>query len=538
MLLNKTTALPQAGSSASALGEPGLPRLPLVTILAVLCTFLAPLLFYFGTARSMVAIWDSSETFAHGYIILPISLWLVWRRRANFSLVPPCPYWPALLLLLAVGFGWLLARMGEVQVVMQYAFVAMFPVIALAILGRRLAWSLAFPLLFLLLAVPFGEVFIDPLISFTADFTVWALQATGIPVWRNGTRFEIPSGSWSVVEACSGIRYLISSVTLGCLYAYLTYRSTTRRALFMVMAVIVPIVANGLRAYMIVMIGHLSGMTAAVGVDHLVYGWFFFGLVMFLLFWVGNFWREDQDDVVVPATASSAALVVGGSTAASIPAASRHIVAMALAIVAAMAVWPLYAGYSDRVTAGGKPVQLGKIDSTWVPAPAFSTWKPVFAPAEASASMVLQPAGQTTATPPVGMTILYYRNQTNGKSLISSSNRLVTEKDAMHQLRSEKRLETVGARMLGLRESTLQGPDGAILVWQWYWVGNQFTANDYVGKLLQAKDKLLLRGDDGAAILLSTPHVADIEQARAPLRAFVSAHLPAIETALTAARSR
>jgi exosortase len=104
-------------------------------------------------------------------VILPISLWLIWRRRANFSLYPPQPYWPALLLLALLGAGWLAAQLGEVQVVSQYTFVAMLPVAALALLGRRLAGSLAFPLLFLLFAVPFGEVFVAPLIQFTADFT-------------------------------------------------------------------------------------------------------------------------------------------------------------------------------------------------------------------------------------------------------------------------------------------------------------------------------------------------------------------------------
>lgn len=509
-----------------------------VTILAIVCAFLAPLLIYSSTATSMVAIWNSSETFAHGYIILPISLWLVWRRRASFRLIAPAPYWPALLLLLGVGLGWLLARMGEVQVVMQYAFVAMIPIIALAILGRRLSWSLAFPLLFLLLAVPFGEVFIDPLISFTADFTVWALQATGIPVLRNGTRFDIPTGSWSVVEACSGIRYLISSVTLGCLYAYLTYRSTKRRALFMVMAVTVPIVANGLRAYMIVMIGHLSGMKAAVGVDHLIYGWFFFGLVMFLLFWIGNFWREDQEEVPASALAAIAPAEIEAKASAS-----KRIVVMALAIVAVLMVGPLFARYSDHVSASGKPVQLGNIVSTWLPTSAFSNWEPLFAPAQARLSSVSHAPVSSSATapgtataPPVAMSVLYYRNQTNGKSLISSSNRLLGEKDPMHEMHVQKRVEPVGTRLLGVREAVLQGPDGAMLVWQWYWIGNTFTANDYVGKMLQAKDKLLLRGDDGAAILLSTPDTGDIEQARLPLRAFVNAHLSAIEAALTAAR--
>ncbi|UUZ51375.1 exosortase [Massilia sp. B-10] len=112
---------------------------------------------------------------------------------------------------------------------------------------------------------------------------------------RNGTHFELPTGNWSVVEACSGVRYLISSVTIGCLYAYLTYRSKLRRAVFIAASIVVPVIANGLRAYMIVMIGHTSNMALATGVDHLIYGWIFFGIVMFIMFWIGSYWRQDTD---------------------------------------------------------------------------------------------------------------------------------------------------------------------------------------------------------------------------------------------------
>ena len=114
-----------------------------------------------------------------------------------------------------------------------------------------------------------------------------------MPVYREANHFVIPSGAWSVVEACSGIRYIIASVMIGTIYAALAYRSTRRRALFMAAAILTPIVANWLRAYMIVMLGHLSNNQIAVGVDHLIYGWVFFGLVMLLLFWVGSFWQED-----------------------------------------------------------------------------------------------------------------------------------------------------------------------------------------------------------------------------------------------------
>jgi exosortase A len=497
--------------------------------LLIALALLAPFALYFTTAKSIVSVWNSSETFAHGYIILPISLWLIWRRRANFAAYPPVPYWPALLLVAMAGAGWLAARMGEVQVVMQYGFVALFPLIALAVLGKRLAGSLAFPLLFLLFAVPFGEIFVGPLIELTADFTVAAVQATGIPVLRNGTRFELPTGSWSVVEACSGVRYLISSITLGSLYAYLTYRRAARRLAFVALSVAVPIVANWLRAYLIVMIGHTSGMTMATGVDHLIYGWAFFGLVMFVMFWIGSYWREDEAPAPVAAPVHSAA-------EASAVAAERsaRVAPMALAVIALAALWPAFAWFNDQANFNHKPVQLGAVAVSWNAAPAFGTWTHRYVQPDAGFNGVYRAgAGQ-----PVGLTILYYRNQDNDKKLISSVNKLSGDKDAWHETSASTRLESVGGRQLALRETTLQGPQGKLLVWHWFRVGRIDTASNAVGKLRQAQSKLLFRGDDGAAIMLSAPYGEQADEARGAMRSFLADNLKAVDATLTAAAGR
>ncbi|MES2018667.1 MAG: exosortase A [Pseudomonadota bacterium] len=494
---------------------------PLLLTLAL--AFLTPLAFYFVTARSIVAVWNSSETFAHGYIIVPISAWLIWRRRHNFAALPPGPCWPALGLLLLVGAAWMLARMGEVQVVMQYALVAMFPVIALAILGRKLAGSLAFPLLFLLFAVPFGEIFIAPLIDFTANFTIWAVQATGIPVLRNGTRFELPTGSWSVVEACSGVRYLISSVTIGCLYAYLTYRSLLRRAVFIGMAIVVPVIANGLRAYMIVMIGHTSNMELATGVDHLIYGWIFFGLVMFLMFWVGSYWRQDTD-------AEAAAMPVAAAAQASDPARIRN---MALAVVATCALWPALAGMVDKANYNPQAAVLPAIPVSWSATPAFSSWVPSYAASDAAFNGVYRTGGLA----PVALTVLYYRNQNADKKLISSTNRLAGEKDAYHENGGALRSEQLAGATLVLKESRLQGPTGNALVWHWMSIGGQPVTNAYAGKLRQARLKLALHGDDGAIVMVSAPYADNQDEARAALHAFLDANLKAIEASLAYTRS-
>src|SRR3712207_2283490 len=111
-----------------------------------------------------------------------------------------------------------------------------------AVVGLRVAREAAFPLAFLLFAIPFGEFLIPTLIDRTADFTVMALSASGVPVYREANHFVIPSGAWSVVEACSGLRYLIASLMIGVVYAVVSYRSTRRRLAFIAAALVVPIV--------------------------------------------------------------------------------------------------------------------------------------------------------------------------------------------------------------------------------------------------------------------------------------------------------
>jgi exosortase A len=512
---------PPPGIVDSPLHAPA--TVPRAGMLALALALLAPFALYFATAASMVSIWNSSETFAHGYIILPISLALIWRQRAWFAQLPAQPWRPGLVLLACAGAAWLAARMGDVQVVMQYAFVTMFPLAALTLLGPRLAAKFTFPLLFLLFAVPFGEVFVNPLINYTADFTVWAVQATGIPVLRNGTRFELPTGSWSVVEACSGIRYLISSITLGCLYAYLTYRSNTKRAMFIGLAIVVPIVANWLRAYGIVMIGHTSGMTLATGVDHLVYGWLFFGLIMFIMFWIGSYWREDD----LPLPARAAAIPARGRAGAGL-------VPMAVAVVALSAVWPAFALLNDRANHNPQPVALAEPAVSLQPAAFFPDWKVDYLEPDARLERVYAaPQGHA-----VQLQMLYYRNQNKQKGLISSVNRMAGEKSPYHEIASALRTEDAGGRRLPLREALLDGPGGKLVVWNVMWVDGHYLASNVAGKLRQAQGKLQFRGDDGALVAIATPAGDNPDAARAALRAFLVQHFSAVDAALVAARGR
>lgn len=518
---------PPPGVDAAALPATAPIRMPAASVIALALALLAPFLLYWSTAASMVAIWNSSETFAHGYVILPISLGLIWRQRAWFARLPARPWWPGLVLLAGAGAAWLAGRMGDVQVVMQYAFVAMFPLAALTLLGPRLASKFTFPLLFLLFAVPFGEIFVGPLINYTADFTVWAVQATGIPVLRNGTRFELPTGSWSVVEACSGIRYLISSITLGCLYAYLTYRSNTRRAVFIGLSIVVPIVANWLRAYGIVMIGHSSGMELATGVDHLVYGWLFFGVIMFIMFWIGSYWREDEQPSASPAPAPVSASAGAGGAGALIP--------MAVATVVVAAMWPAFAVVNERANHNPQPVALAEPGVAWPQTAGFPDWELDYMEPDARIRRVYQaPDGR-----PVQLQLLYYRNQSKQKGLISSINRLANPKASYHEISTTVRTERAGGGSLALRESLMHGPAGPLLVWHVLWVDGDYTTSNVAGKLRQAQGKLQFHGDDGALVAIAAPFAgATAEATRVTLRSFLDRHFGAVDSTLTQARAR
>jgi exosortase A len=483
------------------------------------------LLAWYGvTSASMVAIWHESETFAHGFLIFPISAWLIWGKRQALAHLSPEPSLAGVALLAILGAGWLFANVAGVQVVQQYAVVAMVPALLLAVLGWRVVRTLAFPLAFLLLAVPVGKGLMPPLMDFTADFTVTALQLTGMPVYREGTFFSIPSGNWSVVEGCSGIRYLIASFTGGCLFAYLSYRSLYKRLLFIAASIVVPIIANGLRAYLIVMIAHLSDMRLAMGIDHYIYGWVFFGFVMLLLFWVGSFWRdhEPEDSASAPPAAPAHGRVplskVGG-------------VALAATLVAG--VWPLYAARLDdgRQFASRPPLQAPAATAGWQLDPEPVTdWQPRYVGMDASLLQTYRKGDSRVA-----VYFVVYRRQRQDAELINDRNVLVPQKHPVWGNVGEvRRRESIGASEVPVRETRLRSRAQRLLIWDWLFVGNRHLSSPYYAKLLLGWNRLIGNPGQGAAIILATPAEQQTDQAERTLRAFVADMTLPIEQSLRA----
>ena len=501
-------------------------------LLGFLLVLVGVLLLYGRTGLAMVEIWDRSGTFAHAFVVPPLSLWLIWRRREQLLQCQPRPM-PWLLLPMALlAFGWLLGDLVAVNSVTQLSFTAMLVLAVPLCLGPVVTRLIAFPLLFLFFAVPIGEFMMPVMMEWTANFTILALQASGVPVYREGLSFVIPSGSWSVVEACSGIRYLIASVMVGTLFAYLNYRSLRKRLIFIAVATALPILANWLRAYMIVMIGHLSNNKLATGVDHIIYGWVFFGVVMLALFLIGMRWVDAE---VPPAAPRLEA----------VPATNRYSLPVAFLALALLAV-PTVAMLRMELGAPAQVQLLGGPDLTvkgWQREPMMAAeFKPHFENPRAELLQRYRLSSGEASGPAIGLYLAYYRDQGYDSKLVSSSNVLSQPSSKEWRINAaDRRSLDLGARTLPLRTAELRDAhlrdsisSKRLLAFEVFWINGHWTNSDLLAKVYGAWARLSGRGDDSAVLVI---YAERSEQAEAQMNAFLRDNLVLFEGWLATVKS-
>ena len=504
-------------------------------VLPALLLVLGVVLFaYRDTAAAMVAIWSRSDTFAHAFLVPPIVLWLIWRKRAELAALRPRPCAWMLLPMAGIAVLWLLGDLASANSATQLAMTALLVLAVPAVLGLQVAGAILFPLVFLFFAVPFGEFLLPQLMSWTADFTVLALRTSGIPVFREGMQFVIPTGSWSVIEACSGVRYLIASFMVGTLFAYLKFRSTRRRCLFVAVAIAVPIVANWFRAYFIVLLGHISGNKVAVGVDHLVYGWLFFGLVVGTMFMIGTIWAEPDP---LPAARADTRLTLPPMS----PRGNAQVWAVAIAASVLVLVPHLALRVIGGIDSGATPqlAGLSTLSGGWhASQDSVPEWKPAFENPTAELTSTYSLQGQD-----VGVYIGYYRAQDYRRKLVSSDNELVHSKDpvwAQTALAGSRTLQLAG-QAVTVRTAPLRGvvhfgmPEQRLEAWQLYWVDGRLTASDVWAKIYGVVGRLSGNGDDSAVIVLYARQ-QQTDGAAALLESFARANLGAIVAQLREAR--
>jgi exosortase A len=264
-------------------------RAPLVQLVLA---WVALVVVFASDWAAMAGQWWNSSTYNHILLIPPILAWLVAQRRHEVLQLAPRGWWPGLVLFAGAGLLWLLGDLAGLAIARQLALVLMAQASLAAILGPEVIAGLLFPLAYMLFLVPVGDEIIPLLQTLTARLTMVLLAMAHVPARISGVFITTPAGYFEVAEACSGIKFLIAMVAYGALVANVCYLRWSRRAAFMAVSVVVPILANGVRAFGTIWIAGWWGIGFAAGFDHVFYGWVFFAVVMALCVGVGWRWFD------------------------------------------------------------------------------------------------------------------------------------------------------------------------------------------------------------------------------------------------------
>ena len=464
---------------------------------------------FHDTAAAIVGTWYRSSTFNHAFLIIPICIYLAWQQRKEAMATAAAPTAWGIVAVVIASVAWLVGRVTGTLVIQEIALVCIAQGVLLAMYGWRICRIFAFPLLYLFFAVPMGEALVPPLQAQTADLAVSLLRVAGIPVFADGNMISIPTGNFQVAEECSGIRFLIASIALGTLFAGLTYRSWWRRASFVILSCVVPMLANGVRAFGIIFIAYVSSNELAVGIDHVVYGWVFFTAISFVTLAIGMAMREKggPSSVDVPHSISiDHAWPAAGS-----------LIAGTVAIAAALAVQ----SFSERID---RPNSLQSIrlvapelGELWAKADGVADpMAPIFASPDAQLD-----ASYVTSGAKLYLHIGYYLHERRGAEAVSYGHTLIHGKGWASSA-TGKRLTTLGDERISVQFVRAAAGRATRVIWYWYWVDGRFTGNPYVAKLLQAKAKLL-GGAPAAAIIVTEIDADDgVDEAEDALAKFLS----------------
>jgi exosortase A len=251
--------------------------------------------------------WWNTATYNHILLVPAILAWMVWQRRFELAKLEPSPWWPGLVLFAGAAFIWLLGAFSGTDFARQAGLVAMCAAVVPLMAGPRVMAGLFFPLFYMIFLIPAGQELVTVLQTLTAHITIALVHLSGIRAQIAGVFIATPAGLFEVAEACSGIKFLVAMLAFGALMANVCFISRWRRAALMLACVVVPILANGVRAWGTIYAAQLFGIEVAAGFDHIVYGWFFFAFVIALIVILSwRFFDRAVDDPLVDGDAIKA----------------------------------------------------------------------------------------------------------------------------------------------------------------------------------------------------------------------------------------
>jgi exosortase len=237
-------------------------------------------LVYWQVWSKLVDAWWNDGNYSHGFFIIPLAAYFAWVRRDRLRAAVVRPTWFGLVVFAASILVLMAGLLGAELFVSRISLIGAMAGIVLFLYGWKHLKVLALPLAFLLLMIPIPAIILNqitlPLQMFASRVGAGALTACNIPVLREGNVLTLANTSLEVAEACSGIRSLISLITLGIVYGYFTDTRLWVRLVIVASTIPVAILANGARVAGTGIAAHWWGPEAAQGFFHEFSGWVVF----------------------------------------------------------------------------------------------------------------------------------------------------------------------------------------------------------------------------------------------------------------------
>ena len=475
---------------------------------------LLTLLSYQQTVSYLIHLWNQLDAgeYAHGYLVLAISGYLIFNNRQRLTGLAPCTEYRALLGVVAASMLWLVAALVNVQMLQTVGLLLLILSLVWTVLGNQIIRILAFPILFIGFAIPIWFPLSPILQNLTADGVFWAIRLLSIPAFRQDNMIVLPAGTLSIEEACSGLRYLLAALTLGTLYAYMNYSSLRARLIVVLIATGSAVLANMIRVFIVVYLGYTTEMQHPLVYDHLYLGWYLFAGLVVILLLLDTYLHRGQppQSLHKPETQNETPSNVYSKNL------SYHIIfsiacCLLLAIAPSIIYWENSTSTDEIVNiAPTLPLQA----DDWLESTATDDgWMPVYHGA------INQKRLYQKENNKLSFYMGYYPVQKQGGELINDLNS-ISNKKVWHTVYPIARQQTTANHRI-LEQLLDNGTNEKRLVWYWYNIAGNVTTNKYEAKFLQVLG--LVTGKPWAYVAAATVQTGeDINFSRRILKDFIS----------------
>jgi len=492
----------------------------------------------------LVSDWGSDDNYSHGFLVVPVAIYIAWSRRARLASFPVHAS-PMSLVIIVVSLLMLVVGMiGAELFLTRLALLGTLGGTIMFVWGGEHLKELRFPFLLFALAIPIPAIIFNqvtfPLQLLASRFGEYTIAACQIPVLREGNVITLATISLEVVEACSGIRSLVSLLTMALLWGYVTDSPIWLRWLLALSSVPIAIFANGIRVAGTGVAAHFIGSAAAEGFLHTFSGWLVFVVAGALLLgvyrvagWCGRLVRTKQE------TPGLAAERVGP---APLRAQQRsQFMPRCLAVSACLLVVAAALGTLTRTEAVALHQPLRTLPLSVGPWQGRDS-QPFDAKLVAALGVddyvnrsYVAPGG-----PWVSFYVGYYRSQRQGQTMHSPLNCMPGAGwEAIGRGRVAVPVPPgrgAGSEAVEISKLVVQKGLDRQLVFYWYQAHGRIVASEYWGKVYTVVDAIRLNRSDGALVRVVVPissREADAEYAaeRAALE-FVNRILPVLATHL------